>query len=128
MLLGCWLSTLKDWKAATAGISRFRQVPSSAISNTGAGVWWGLEQGRKALRREGNGSNQYVGYWGRASGVAKSGPAAFLRPMLPTGMGLFNAVAAGYGFKNWLPLVVKWCRWRICLKQSPATLKHSIAT
>ncbi len=32
--------------------------------------------------------------------MAKSGPAAFLRPMLPTGMGLFNAVAGGYAFKE----------------------------
>lgn len=88
-------------KAATAGISRFRQVPSSAISNTGAGHGGARTgAGRPSGGRGGNGSNQYVGYWGRASGVAKSGPAAFLRPMLPTGMGLFNAVAGGYAFKE----------------------------
>ena len=88
-------------KAATAGISRFRQVPSSAISNTGAG-YGGTRTGAGRPRGGGSGneSNQYVGYWGRASGVAKSGPAAFLRPMLPTGMGLFNAVAGGYAFKE----------------------------
>jgi len=86
-------------KAATAGISRFRQVPSSAISQTGAGYGGAREN---AGRPRGNGyeSNQYVGYWGRASGIAKSGPAAFLRPMLPTGMGLFNAVAGGYAIKE----------------------------
>lgn len=88
-------------KAATAGISRFRQVPSSAISNTGAGHGGARTgAGRPSGGRGGNESNQYVGYWGRASGVAKSGPAAFLRPMLPTGMGLFNAVAGGYAFKE----------------------------
>lgn len=88
-------------KAATAGISRFRQVPRSAISE-GQGGYGGAREGTGRPRGGGNGddSNQYVGYWGRASGVAKSGPAAFLRPMLPTGMGLFNAVAGGYAFKE----------------------------
>lgn len=87
-------------KAATAGVSRFRQVPRSAISE-GQGGYGGSREGA-GRPRSGNGyeSNQYVGYWGRASGVAKSGPAAFLRPMLPTGMGLFNAVAGGYAFKE----------------------------
>lgn len=88
-------------KAATAGISRFRQVPSSAISG-GQGGYGGARAGAGRPRGGGSGneSNQYVGYWGRASGIAKSGPAAFLRPMLPTGMGLFNAVAGGYAFKE----------------------------
>jgi tape measure domain-containing protein len=88
-------------KAATAGVSRFRQVPRSAISE-GQGGYGGSREGAGRPRGGGNGyeSNQYVGYWGRASGVAKSGPAAFLRPMLPTGMGLFNAVAGGYAFKE----------------------------
>ena len=88
-------------KAATAGISRFRQVPRSAISEGQSG-YGGAREGAGRPRGGGNGndSNQYVGYWGRASGVAKSGPAAFLRPMLPTGMGLFNAVAGGYAFKE----------------------------
>lgn len=92
-------------KAATAGISRFRQVPSSAISNTGAGYGGaragaGRPPGGGGGGGGGGGSNQYIGYWGRASGIAKTGPAAFLRPMLPTGMGLFNAVAGGYAFKE----------------------------
>lgn len=92
-------------KAATAGISRFRQVPSSAISNTGAGYGGaragaGRPPGGGGGGGGGGGSNQYTGYWGRASGIAKTGPAAFLRPMLPTGMGLFNAVAGGYAFKE----------------------------
>lgn len=88
-------------KTATAGISRFRQVPSSAISNTGAGYGGARTgAGRPTGGGGGDDANQYIGYWGRASGIAKSGPAAFLRPMLPTGMGLFNAVAAGYGFKE----------------------------
>lgn len=88
-------------KSATAGISRFRQVPSSAISNTGAGYGGARTgAGRPSGGGGGDDANQYIGYWGRASGIAKSGPAAFLRPMLPTGMGLFNAVAAGYGFKE----------------------------
>lgn len=88
-------------KSATAGISRFRQVPSSAISNTGAGYGGARTgAGRSSGGGGGDDANQYIGYWGRASGIAKSGPAAFLRPMLPTGMGLFNAVAAGYGFKE----------------------------
>jgi tape measure domain-containing protein len=88
-------------KAATAGVSRFRQVPRSAISG-GQGGYGGGREGAGRPRGGGNGyeSNQYVGYWGRASGIAKSGPAAFLRPMLPTGMGLFNAVAGGYAFKE----------------------------
>lgn len=91
-------------KAATAGISRFRQVPSSAISNTGAG-YGGARAGAGRPPGGGGGgggggANQYTGYWGRASGIAKTGPAAFLRPMLPTGMGLFNAVAGGYAFKE----------------------------
>jgi len=88
-------------KAATAGIGRFRQVPSSAISNTGAG-YGGARQGAGRRGGSGNGyeSNQYVGYWGRASGIAKSPMAAMLRPMLPTGMGLFNAVAGGYAIKE----------------------------
>lgn len=88
-------------KAATAGINRFRQVPRSAISE-GQGGYGGAREGAGRPRGGGSGneSNQYVGYWGRASGVAKSGPAAFLRPMLPTGMGLFNAVAGGYAFKE----------------------------
>jgi len=88
-------------KAATAGISRFRQVPRSAISE-GQGGYGGAREGAGRPRGGGYGneSNQYVGYWGRASGMAKSGPAAFLRPMLPTGMGLFNAVAGGYAFKE----------------------------
>lgn len=88
-------------KQATAGIGRFRQVPSSMLSQAQGGTM------RQPSQRGGGGSgggggdaNQYIGYWGRASGFAKSGPAAFLRPMLPTGMGLFNAVAAGYGFKE----------------------------
>lgn len=87
-------------KAATAGVSRFRQVPRSAISE-GQNGYGGSREG--AGRPRGGGgyeSNQYIGYWGRASGIAKSGPAAFLRPMLPTGMGLFNAVAGGYAFKE----------------------------
>jgi len=87
-------------KAATAGVSRFRQVPRSAISE-GQGGYGGAREGAgRPGGRHGYDSNQYVGYWGRASGVAKSGPAAFLRPMLPTGMGLFNAVAGGYAFKE----------------------------
>lgn len=88
-------------KAATAGVSRFRQVPRSAISEGQSG-YGGNREGAGRPRGGGNGyeSNQYVGYWGRASGIAKSGPAAFLRPMLPTGMGLFNAVAGGYAFKE----------------------------
>ncbi len=87
-------------KAATAGVSRFRQVPRSAISEGQSGYGGAREgSGRKG---GGNGyeSNQYVGYWGRASGVAKSPMAAMLRPMLPTGMGLFNAVAGGYAIKE----------------------------
>lgn len=88
-------------KAATAGIGRFRQVPSSAGSNTGAGHGGTRTgAGRPSGGGGGGDANQYAGYWGRASGIAKSGPAAFLRPMLPTGMGLFNAVAAGYSFKE----------------------------
>lgn len=88
-------------KSATAGISRFRQVPSSAISNTGAGYGGARTgAGRPSGGGGGDDANQYIGYWGRASGIAKSGPAAFLRPMLPTGMGLFNAVAGGYAFKE----------------------------
>lgn len=88
-------------KSATAGISRFRQVPSSAISNTGAGYGGARTgAGRPTGGGGGDDANQYIGYWGRASGMAKSGPAAFLRPMLPTGMGLFNAVAGGYAFKE----------------------------
>lgn len=88
-------------KSATAGISRFRQVPSSAISNTGAGYGGARAgAGRPSGGGGGDDANQYIGYWGRASGIAKSGPAAFLRPMLPTGMGLFNAVAGGYAFKE----------------------------
>jgi tape measure domain-containing protein len=88
-------------KSATAGISRFRQVPSSAISNTGAGYGGARAgAGRPSGGGGGGDANQYIGYWGRASGIAKSGPAAFLRPMLPTGMGLFNAVAGGYAFKE----------------------------
>ena len=87
-------------KAATAGISRFRQVPSSAISSTGAG-YGGAREGAGRPHTGGNyESNQYVGYWGRASGIAKSPMAAMLRPMLPTGMGLFNAVAGGYAIKE----------------------------
>jgi len=88
-------------KAATAGVSRFRQVPRSAISE-GQGGYGGAREGAGRPRGGGNGyeSNQYVGYWGRASGIAKSPMAAMLRPMLPTGMGLFNAVAGGYAFKE----------------------------
>lgn len=87
-------------KAATAGVSRFRQVPRSAISE-GQGGYGGARKG-SGRKGGGNGyeSNQYVGYWGRASGIAKSPMAAMLRPMLPTGMGLFNAVAGGYAFKE----------------------------
>lgn len=87
-------------KAATAGISRFRQVPHSAIS--GGGSYGGARggAGRPSGGGGGEDANQYIGYWGRASGIAKTGPAAFLRPMLPTGMGLFNAVAGGYAFKE----------------------------
>lgn len=90
-------------KAATAGVSRFRQVPRSAISEGQSGYGGAREgSGRKGGGGGGNGyeSNQYVGYWGRASGIAKSPMAAMLRPMLPTGMGLFNAVAGGYAFKE----------------------------
>lgn len=83
-------------KAATAGVSRFRQVPSSAISQN-SGQWGGSRQGGG---RGGTNDNQYIGYWGRAEGMAKSPFAAFIRPMLPTGMGLFNAVAGGYAFKE----------------------------
>lgn len=82
-------------KQATSGISRFRQVPSSAISAGGAG--WG---GSRSGAGRSPGDNQYIGYWGRAEGWAKSPFAAFIRPMLPTGMGLFNAVAGGYAFKE----------------------------
>jgi len=87
-------------KAATAGISRFRQVPSSAISQTGAGYGGSREGAGRPRGGGGEDSNQYIGYWGRASGIAKTWPAAMLRPMLPTGMGLFNAVAVGYALKE----------------------------
>lgn len=85
-------------KAATAGIQRFRQVPSTALTQTQGGAGGS----RRGSGRRGNGyeDNQYIGYWGRASGIAKSPLAAFVRPMLPTGMGLFNAVAGGYAFKE----------------------------
>lgn len=87
-------------KAATAGVSRFRQVPRSAISEGQSGYGGSREGAGRPRGGGGYESNQYIGYWGRASGIAKSGPAAFLRPMLPTGMGLFNAVAGGYAFKE----------------------------
>lgn len=91
-------SSFQALKAATAGIQRFRQVPSTALTQTQGGAGGS----RRGSGRRGNGyeDNQYIGYWGRASGIAKSPLAAFVRPMLPTGMGLFNAVAGGYAFKE----------------------------
>lgn len=87
-------------KAATAGVSRFRQVPRSAVSEGQGGYGGAREGGGRKGGGNGYEPNQYVGYWGRASGVAKSPMAAMLRPMLPTGMGLFNAVAGGYAIKE----------------------------
>lgn len=86
-------------KEATAGISRFRQVPSSLLTQAQGGTMRPYEE-RQPRSRGSYESNQYVGYWGRAEGFGKSPMAAMLRPMLPTGMGLFNAVAAGYGIKE----------------------------
>lgn len=93
-------SSFQQLKAATTGIQRFRQVPSQATYTSRA--QGGAGTGGMGRPRGGGGyeDNQYIGYWGRASGVAKTPLAAFLRPMLPTGMGLFNAVAAGYGVKE----------------------------
>lgn len=79
-------------KANTQGIQRFRQVPRTAISGGGS-QGTGGGGGRYP-------DNQYIGYWGRAEGFGKTPLAAMMRPMLPTGMGLFNAVSAGYGIKE----------------------------
>lgn len=88
-------------RAATAGMQRFRQVPANAVrgnnGNGGGGGGGGQGGGR---RGGGVGDTQYQNYWGRARGVGASPLAAFMRPMLPTGMGMFNAVAAGYGVRE----------------------------
>lgn len=89
-------------RAATAGMQRFRQVPASAVrGNNGSGGYGGGGGGQGGGRRGGGvGDNQYQNYWGRARGLGASPLAAFMRPMLPTGMGMFNAVAAGYGVRE----------------------------
>lgn len=86
-------------RAATAGMQRFRQVPASAVRG-GDGGGYGGGGGRRRGGQGGNGDTQYQNYWGRARGVGASPLAAFARPMLPTGMGMFNAVAAGYGVRE----------------------------
>lgn len=90
-------------RAATAGMQRFRQVPASAVRGGNGGGNGGGYGGGGGGRRRGQGDNgdtQYQNYWGRARGVGASPLAAFMRPMLPTGMGMFNAVAAGYGVRE----------------------------
>lgn len=89
-------------RAATAGMQRFRQVPANAVrGNNGNGGYGGGGGGQGGGRRGGGvGDTQYQNYWGRARGVGASPLAAFMRPMLPTGMGMFNAVAAGYGVRE----------------------------
>ncbi len=84
-------------RAATAGMSRFRQVPANAVRGDGGGYGGG---GRRRGGQGDNGDNQYQNYWGRARGIGASPLAAMMRPMLPTGMGMFNAVAAGYGVRE----------------------------
>lgn len=86
-------------RAATAGMQRFRQVPASAVRG-GDGGGYGGGGGRRRGGQGDNGDTQYQNYWGRARGVGASPLAAFMRPMLPTGMGMFNAVAAGYGVRE----------------------------
>lgn len=85
-------------RAATAGMQRFRQVPASAVRGDGGG--YGGGGGRRRGGQGDNGDTQYQNYWGRARGLGASPLAAFARPMLPTGMGMFNAVAAGYGVRE----------------------------
>ena len=89
-------------RTATAGMKRLRQVPASAVrGNNGSGGYGGGGGGQGGGRRGGGvGDNQYQNYWGRARGLGASPLAAFMRPMLPTGMGMFNAVAAGYGVRE----------------------------
>lgn len=87
-------------RAATAGMQRFRQVPASAVRGNNGNGGQGGGGGNRRNNQGGNGNNQYQNYWGRARGVGASPLAAFMRPMLPTGMGMFNAVAAGYGVRE----------------------------
>jgi len=94
-------------RAATAGMQRFRQVPANAVRGNngnggyGGGGYGGGGGGQGGGRRGGGvGDTQYQNYWGRARGLGASPLAAFMRPMLPTGMGMFNAVAAGYGVRE----------------------------
>lgn len=88
-------------RAATAGIQRFRQVPASAVrGNNGNGGQGGGQGGNRRNNQGGNGDTQYQNYWGRARGAGAHPLAAMMRPMLPTGMGMFNAVAAGYGVRE----------------------------
>lgn len=87
-------------RAATAGMQRFRQVPASAVRGNNGNGGQGGGGGNRRNNQGGNGNTQYQNYWGRARGVGASPLAAFMRPMLPTGMGMFNAVAAGYGVRE----------------------------
>lgn len=88
-------------RAATAGMQRFRQVPANAVrGNNGNGGYGGGGGGGRRRGQGDNGDTQYQNYWGRARGLGASPLAAFMRPMLPTGMGMFNAVAAGYGVRE----------------------------